>query len=215
MRVRLLSYSISYGSVPWITENPCLIASELAGPPPIFKEQQQVTPFKAEIPQRVSEEEEIPDAPILKPLTSLKWPYIPDQPSSYEDPLTRDDPKPLQLHQYQAMGLCHQLFTFHLFYAHTPLVNTASSAAIRAALLSNTCLPSLLRKVDKLRGPEREEVLETLLGVSQNRNTPHGQQIIQFTSEETKAFRQLAEAVERSVRGEKTDVLGLDWVEGH
>ena len=87
MKVRLLSYNILYGSVPWITENPCLIASELAGPPPIFDEQ-QATPFKAEKPQRVSKEEEIPDAPILKPLTSLKWPYIPDQPSSYEQGMT-------------------------------------------------------------------------------------------------------------------------------
>ena len=63
-------------------------------------------PLKAEPNvQRQSEDEEIPDIPILKPLTSLKWPYIPEEPSFYEDPLKRDEPKPLQLHQYQAMGL--------------------------------------------------------------------------------------------------------------
>ena len=41
----------------------------------------------------------------LKPLTELKWPYIPDEPS-YPDPLKRDDPKPLTLAQYEAIGTC-------------------------------------------------------------------------------------------------------------
>jgi hypothetical protein len=38
----------------------------------------------------------------LIPLTALKWPYIPDE-SAYPDPLKRDDPKTLQLHQYEAI----------------------------------------------------------------------------------------------------------------
>jgi zinc finger HIT domain-containing protein 3 len=50
---------------------------------------------------RVGDEitEEVP----LRPLTSLKWPYVPDE-SAYPDPLKRDDPKPLQTAQYEAIG---------------------------------------------------------------------------------------------------------------
>lgn len=43
-------------------------------------------------------------SPPLRPLTALKWPYIPEE-SAYPDPLKRDDPKALQLHQYEAIGL--------------------------------------------------------------------------------------------------------------
>jgi len=43
------------------------------------------------------------DRTPLRPLTALKWPYVPDI-SAFPDPLTRDDPKALQLHQYEAIG---------------------------------------------------------------------------------------------------------------
>jgi len=39
----------------------------------------------------------------LRPLTSLRWPYVPEQ-SAYVDPLKRDDPKVVQLPQYEAIG---------------------------------------------------------------------------------------------------------------
>ena len=39
----------------------------------------------------------------LRPLTSLKWPYVPEE-SAYADPLKRDDPKVVQLPQYEAIG---------------------------------------------------------------------------------------------------------------
>lgn len=39
----------------------------------------------------------------MKTLTSLKWPYVPEE-SAFPDPLKRDDPKPLQLPQYEAIG---------------------------------------------------------------------------------------------------------------
>lgn len=45
---------------------------------------------------------EIPERP-LRTLASLRWPYVPDE-SAYPDPLKRDDPKPLQLPQYEAIG---------------------------------------------------------------------------------------------------------------
>lgn len=51
---------------------------------------------------RASGDEDINEVP-LRPLTSLKWPYVPEE-SAYPDPLKRDDPKPLQLTQYEAIG---------------------------------------------------------------------------------------------------------------
>jgi len=47
--------------------------------------------------------DEIMEEVLLRPLTSLKWPYVPDE-SAYPDPLKRDDPKPLQTAQYEAIG---------------------------------------------------------------------------------------------------------------
>ena len=47
--------------------------------------------------------EEITEDVSLRPLTSLKWPYVPEE-SAYPDPLKRDDPKPLQTAQYEAIG---------------------------------------------------------------------------------------------------------------
>ena len=45
-------------------------------------------------------EEPLEDPVPLRPLTSLKWPYVPEE-SAFPDPLKRDDPKPLQLPQYE------------------------------------------------------------------------------------------------------------------
>lgn len=42
-------------------------------------------------------------SPPLRPLASLRWPYVPEE-SAYPDPLKRDDPKPLQVPQYEAIG---------------------------------------------------------------------------------------------------------------
>ncbi|KAF7298430.1 hypothetical protein MKEN_01368100 [Mycena kentingensis (nom. inval.)] len=127
--------------------------------------------------------------PALRPLTSLKWPYVPDQ-SSYPDPLKRDDPKPLQTHQYEAI---------------------ATSSAIRDVLAAHPSLPGLLTEIDKLRGHERENALQRALGVgaadtaAKNANRPVGDDVL--------ALRALAEAVEGAVRGGKDGVLGLDWEE--
>lgn len=52
--------------------------------------------------------EEVP----LRPLTSLKWPYLPEE-SAYPDPLKRDDPKALQTAQYEAIGSA-KFFSFIL-----------------------------------------------------------------------------------------------------
>ncbi|KAJ7467057.1 hypothetical protein FB451DRAFT_1259972 [Mycena latifolia] len=129
------------------------------------------------------------DALPLRPLTSLKWPYVPDE-SAYPDPLKRDDPKPLQTHQYEAI---------------------ATSSAIRKTLAEHPNLPALLTSIDKLRGPDREDALQRALGVTAPEIVPPngGGEL----SEDVLALRALAEAVEAAVRGGKADALGLNWGE--
>ncbi|KAF8269285.1 hypothetical protein EI94DRAFT_1771344 [Lactarius quietus] len=143
--------------------------------------------------QTVNDEikEEIP----LRPLTSLKWPYVPEE-SAYPDPLKRDDPKPLQTRQYEAI---------------------ATSPAVRAALEGHPELKELLRSIDKLRGPAREEALQATLGVARSqRDAENAEQIfrvgeVRIGEEERKAMRDLAEAAEAAVRGNQGAILGLDW----
>ena len=62
----------------------------------------------------------------LRPLTSLKWPYVPEE-SAYPDPLKRDDPKIVQLPQYEAIGnsplLIHMTTdTSYILYQLLPLL---------------------------------------------------------------------------------------------
>lgn len=138
------------------------------------------------------EEEEISEAKPLRPLTSLRWPYVPDE-SAYPDPLKRDDPKSLQLHQYEAM---------------------ATSPGIRKALAEHPRLPELLVSIDKLRGPDREAALQRALGVGIDQlKDPSGSVVSPDAEGDVGALRQLAEAVEAAVRGGKEDALGLDWGE--
>lgn len=133
-----------------------------------------------------SDEQPLSDPVVLRPLTSLKWPYVPEE-SAYPDPLKRDDPKVLQLQQYEAI---------------------ATSPAIRRILQSKKNLPELLRSIDNLRGRDREEALQKALGV-----TPADIQQLQpkELDEEVLALRELAEAIEAAVRGDNTQALGLNW----
>jgi len=52
----------------------------------------------------LEEEPPLANPTPLRPLTSLKWPYVPDE-SAFPDPLKKNDPKPLQLSQYEAIGM--------------------------------------------------------------------------------------------------------------
>ncbi|KAI0731660.1 hypothetical protein C8Q72DRAFT_821963 [Fomitopsis betulina] len=136
----------------------------------------------------VSEQDgSLPDADKgtpLRPLTSLRWPYVPEE-SAYPDPLKRDDPKPVQLHQYEAI---------------------ATSPAIRRTLAAHPELPSLLRRLDALRGPAREAELERALGVSADHAGTMARNM-----DDQRALRELAEVVEAAVRGGREGMLGLDW----
>ncbi|KAJ7162212.1 hypothetical protein C8R46DRAFT_346088 [Mycena filopes] len=176
---------------------------------PCYKKHKEVpcTPEKREAPGEVeashstqpvqsandtaapSEPPLLDENPPLRPLTSLKWPYVPDE-SAYPDPLKRDDPKPLQTHQYETI---------------------ATSPAIRQALATHPNLPALLTAIDKLRGPDREHALQRALGVTAPEITPTntGAEL----SEDVLALRALAEAVEAAARGGRSGTLGLDWGE--
>lgn len=55
--------------------------------------------------------EKLTEAPNLRPLTTLKWPYIPEEPS-YNDPLKQYDPKPLKLKDYENIGKSNLIFRF-------------------------------------------------------------------------------------------------------
>ncbi|KAG9047121.1 hypothetical protein FS837_003005 [Tulasnella sp. UAMH 9824] len=125
---------------------------------------------------------------VLKPLTSLRWPYVPEAPS-YPDPLSQDEVKPLQLPQYEAI---------------------ATSVNVREVLTTNPRLKDILRSIDALQGSAREQELEKILGVAVD---GYRRPVGGGDEEDMKALRGLAEAVEQAVRGEKAegDVRGLDW----
>ncbi|KAI0338295.1 hypothetical protein BDW22DRAFT_1409646 [Trametopsis cervina] len=131
------------------------------------------------------------DEPPLRPLTSLKWPYIPEE-SAYPDPLKRDDPKQLQIHQYESI---------------------ATSQNVRKVLASHPKLRDLLRSIDNLRGEDREEALQRALGISPSDLDGSSRKSGTYAEEDVKALRELAEAIEAAVRGGKEDVLGLDWAD--
>ncbi|KAJ6498729.1 hypothetical protein C8R45DRAFT_93251 [Mycena sanguinolenta] len=165
---------------------------------PCYKKHKEVpcTPEKVQEANKIEDPQPEPpsaeppladdDAPPLRPLTSLKWPYVPDE-SAYPDPLKRDDPKTLQTHQYEAI---------------------ATSPAIRTTLAAHPNLPALLTSIDKLRGPDREHALQRALGVTApDIVATHGVEL----TEDVLALRALAEAVEAAVRGQTEGALGLDW----
>ncbi|KAI1795523.1 hypothetical protein LXA43DRAFT_724380 [Ganoderma leucocontextum] len=124
----------------------------------------------------------------MRTLASLRWPYVPEE-SAFPDPLKRDDPKPIQIPQYEAIAM---------------------SPPIRRIIGSNPQLRETLLSIDKLRGEDRELAIQEALGVGGSRN--HTLATVGAASEEDRnALRELAEAVESAVRGEKRDMLGLDW----
>jgi hypothetical protein len=154
-------------------------------------------------------EDEIGKEIPLRPLTSLKWPYVAEE-SAYPDPLKRDDPKPLQMRQYEAIGSR----TCPVFFDDVNVLYVATSPDVRAALEGHPGLKELLRSIDRLRGPAREEALQVSLGVS--RDAKDAEQIHRFggvkiSEEDRRAMRELAEASEAAVRGNREAILGLDW----
>lgn len=164
-----------------------------------------MTDSSHEIASGRSDEELIDNPKPLRPLTSLKWPYVPEE-SAYPDPLKRNDPKPLQVSQYEAIGIYS---SFELSICDNCV--KATSPSIRTVLGSHPRLPGLLTSLDKLRGPDRERALQRALGVTPSEIS--SQSSANDPGEDVLALRALAEAVEAAVRAGKSEALGLDWGE--
>ncbi|EDR11578.1 uncharacterized protein LACBIDRAFT_313928 [Laccaria bicolor S238N-H82] len=156
-------------------------ACQSCDPPSAFIGNDGVIPTKG--PRE--EEPSIKDPTPLRPLTSLRWPYVPEE-SAYPDPLKRDDPKTLQTSQYEAI---------------------ATSARIRKILADHENLPALLTSIDKLRGAGRDEALQRALGLTEINDQARPEEL----GEDVLALRELAEAIEAAVRGENSSALGLNW----
>ncbi|EUC64030.1 sorting nexin-3 protein [Rhizoctonia solani AG-3 Rhs1AP] len=101
-------------------------------------------------PNESKDEEDLSDPKPLRTLASLKWPYVPEPPS-YVDPVTKNDPKPLTLTQYEAI---------------------ATSPDVRKFLSENPDMHGLLRSIDKLYGPLRQQAIEEVLGVGTGTPSP-------------------------------------------
>ncbi|KZO95629.1 hypothetical protein CALVIDRAFT_538025 [Calocera viscosa TUFC12733] len=128
---------------------------------------------------------------MLRPLSSLRWPQEPET-SMFVDPLTRDDPKPLNNAQY---------------------LSIATSPKLRSMLRENPRLPLLLRSLDSMHSSfARERHLEAILDVATGRVDPvpleNGESM---DDDDVKIMRQFAEEVENAVR--KPGDLGLAWEE--
>ncbi|KAK0500865.1 hypothetical protein EDD18DRAFT_1328947 [Armillaria luteobubalina] len=157
---------------------------------------ENVTPLETlALPDPKTMSADVEEPRPLRSLSSLKWPYIPEQ-SAYLDPLQRDDPKPLQLRQYETIETQAQYIT-------------ATSPTIRNVLSAHPNLPALLTSIDNLRGQNRDLALQRSLGVTDPQfvDRTHPVQL----EEDVLALRALAEAVEDAVRGEQKDALGLNW----
>ncbi|KAG8757679.1 small nuclear ribonucleoprotein Sm D3 [Ceratobasidium sp. 423] len=168
-------------------------------------------------PDEPKDEEELSDPKPLRTLASLKWPYIPEAPS-YVDPVTKNDPKPLTLPQYEAIGALFSSFPDtnpSLYYV------VATSADVRKVLTENTDMHGLLRSIDKLYGPLRQQAIEEVLGVGTGSEQRHGTRapthdalarLKQEGDAETnaRALRQLSEAIEKAI-GVGGAERGLAW----
>lgn len=138
-------------------------------------------------PSNPPSQEPLQDEKPLKALTSLRWPYVPEE-SAYPDPLTRDDPKPLSLPQYEAI---------------------ATSKPLRALMTEHPELRDTLKGIDELRGQGRVDALHRALRLNQANNGGRTEEV----GEDVLLLRQFAQAVEDAIRGDKQDGLRLQWGE--
>ncbi|KAJ4472002.1 hypothetical protein J3R30DRAFT_3298915 [Lentinula aciculospora] len=133
------------------------------------------------------------DATPLKPLTSLKWPYISNEEANYPDPLERNDPKPLRMRHYEAIATSPEVRKTLFLPSTVPGQPDQPNVALR----------TLLTSIDKLSGVERERAIQHALDADNGK-------IFEFPQDGVRALRALAEAIEGAARGEN-GMSGLDW----
>jgi hypothetical protein len=139
---------------------------------------------------------------------------VPEE-SAYPDPLTRDDPQPLQLRQYEAIGkgLLHVQRLLPFLTTLPPPTRTATSPRVREVFASHPRLPDILTAIDTRRGADREAALERALGLASSDIVRQASGAGSATPlhDDVLALRKLTEAIEAAVRGGKQDVLGVEW----
>ncbi|KAJ3737744.1 hypothetical protein DFJ43DRAFT_1046089 [Lentinula guzmanii] len=137
----------------------------------------------------------------LKPLTSLKWPYIADEEPIYPDPLERNDPKPLRMRHYEAIATSQEVRKALFIPSVVPGQPDKPNVTLRTLLLS----------IDKQSGFEREQAIQHALGAEDKRPNVNCRQDDPITIGPSLALCTLAEAIKVAVQ-EKTDANGLiDW----
>lgn len=125
----------------------------------------------------------------LKPLSSLKWPFIPEAPS-FQDPLTENDPQPLKLSQFEAI---------------------ATSRAIRDVLNSDQHLPNLLQILDNMSPRERDVQMKRLLGLGDTGQLDPDK-LTETEKENSESFSAFVAAIQDTIANkgrERSD--GLQW----
>ena len=99
---------------------------------------------------------------------------------------------------------------------HTLTILQASSSAVRVALNNeDDRLRTLLTHLDSLRGHDREEALEFLLGVTPPSKESHVPEAILESAnhDSLEDFKRLAEAIRTAVEKPGGVQTGLDWNE--
>ncbi|KAF8326543.1 uncharacterized protein EI90DRAFT_2975601 [Cantharellus anzutake] len=127
----------------------------------------------------------------LKPLSSLRWPFVPEAPS-FQDPLSGNDPQPLKLSQFEAI---------------------ATSNAVRDALASNERLHGLLRVLDSMSPNERNARMRHLLGLG-DAGQLDPNKLTETEKEDAESFSIFVAVIQDCISGvdqdgEKYD--GLQW----
>ncbi|KAJ7267701.1 hypothetical protein B0H12DRAFT_1229978 [Mycena haematopus] len=103
-----------------------------------------------------------------------------------------DNPKPLQAHQYETIGL-----PFHIHSTFPPPFVLPAHQHPHPHFATSIAVPAPLVSIDKMRDPDREHALQCALLTAPELVATHGGEL----SGDVLALRALAEAVEAAVRG--------------
>lgn len=116
----------------------------------------------------VNEEETLEAPRPLKRLRDLDWPEEPDA-SFWNDPLKRDELKPLRNFELEAVGVCLMLQLFGFFPTDCLTVHTslsAKSTELRKLMQENPTLPALLQQTFSDPSMPPTVFLRHIMGIS-------------------------------------------------
>ncbi|KAJ3837405.1 hypothetical protein F5878DRAFT_622465 [Lentinula raphanica] len=148
-------------------------------------------------PQYEDNDRDPPHDIPLKPLTSLKWPYIAEsEEPAYPDPLERNDPKPLRTKHYEAIATSREVRKALFTPSAVPGQPDQPNVALRA----------LLGYIDKQSGSEREQTIRRALGADREGKAEFNSNMRDdsegpVTVESSAALSALAKAIEDAIVG--------------